>query len=126
MPMRGCGSKCRWRHESMAANSPPPRPGSRWIRAEPSTRPDVPRDFRGPELGGPPAAVGTRAALQPAGVFERAEGAVDLAGFLVATEEVTDFGAADPVGPVCGERPDVIGSGIAEAVPKIQALQARA
>src|ERR1035441_11120713 len=104
MPMRGCGSKCRWRHESMASTSPPPRPGSRWIRAEPSTRPDVPRDFRGPELGGPPAAVGTRAALQPAGVFERAEGAVDLAGFLVATEEVTDFGAADRKSVVQGKR----------------------
>jgi len=36
-------------------------------------------------------------ASEAAGVDERGERAVDLAGFLVAAEEVADFGAADAV-----------------------------
>ncbi len=56
------------------------------------------------------------ARCEAAGVFERPEGAVDLACFLVAAEEVADFGAADPIGSVFGEGPDVVGGGVAEAV----------
>ena len=55
-------------------------------------------------------------ALEAAGVDERGEGAVDFAGFLVAAEEVADFGAADSVGAFFGECPDVVGGGVAEAV----------
>ena len=55
-------------------------------------------------------------ALEAADVDECGEGAVDLAGFLVAAEEVADFGAGDAVGAFFGEGPDVVGGGVAEAV----------
>ncbi len=54
--------------------------------------------------------------MESAGVFEGVEGAVDLAGFLVAAEQVTDVSTADAVGTVPRERPDVVGSGIAKRV----------
>jgi hypothetical protein len=70
-----------------------------------------------PDLGGAAGgAVVAAGALEAAGVDEGGEGAVDLAGFFVAAEEVADFGAADAVGASSGECPDVVGGGIAEAV----------
>ena len=45
-----------------------------------------------PGFGGPAAAVAARCALEAAGFFEDGEGAVDLAGLLVAAEEVADLG----------------------------------
>ena len=69
-----------------------------------------------PGFGGPAAAVAARCALEAAGFFEDGEGAVDLAGLLVAAEEVADLGAADACRAVFGECPDVVGGRVAEAV----------
>jgi len=54
--------------------------------------------------------------LEAAGFFEDGEGAFDFAGFLVAAEEVTDLGASDAGGTGFGERPDLVGGRVAEAV----------
>jgi len=70
--------------------------------------------LRDPELGGSGVAVGVGSASEPACVFERAEGAVDLAAFLVAAEQVAGLGAADPVVAVSCERPDVVSGWVAE------------
>ena len=72
--------------------------------------------LRDPEVGGSGVAVGVGSASEPACVFERAEGAVDLAGFLVAAERVAGLGAADPVVAVSCERPDVVSGWVTEAV----------
>ena len=70
--------------------------------------------LRDPELSGSGVAVGVGSASEPACVFERAEGAVDLAAFLVAAEQVAGLGAADPVVAVSCERPDVLSGWVAE------------
>jgi len=54
--------------------------------------------------------------LEASGFFEDGEGAVDLAGFLVAAEEVADVCAGDARGSGLGERPDFVGGGFADAV----------
>ena len=48
---------------------------------------------RDPDLGGAAVAVVSEVALEASGVDERGEGAVDLAGFFVAAEEI-GLGAA--------------------------------
>ena len=69
-----------------------------------------------PDLGGSSAAVGVAGAGEAAGVDEDGQRAVDLAGFLIAAEEVADLGAGDAVGSVFGERPDLVGGRVAERV----------
>ena len=56
--------------------------------------------------------------VMASGFFEHGEGAVDLAGLLVAAEEVAYLAAVDSVGSVFGERPDLISGGVADAVAK--------
>jgi hypothetical protein len=70
--------------------------------------------LRDPDLDGSAGAIRVRSASEPAGVFEGAERAVDLTRFLVAAEQIADLGAAHAVGPVFGERPDVVGGGVTE------------
>ena len=79
-----------------------------------------------PGLGGPAAAVAERRSVEAAGFFEDGEGAVDLAGLLVAAEQVADLGAGDAIGAVFGECPDVVGGGVAEAVAEDPAGGVRA
>src|SRR5437899_1820339 len=50
-----------------------------------------------PALGGAAAAVGLAGAGEASGIFEDGKGAVDLAGFLVAAEEVAHLAAGDAV-----------------------------
>ena len=69
-----------------------------------------------PGFGGPTAAVGDGRALEAAGFLEDGEGSFDLAGFLVAAEEVADVCAGDARGSGLGERPDFVGGGGADAV----------
>ncbi len=88
-----------------------------------STHPSAPstsRRSRGwggqPGLCGAPAPVRRRRASQPACLLEDGECAVDLASLLVAAEQVADLGAGDAGGAVLGERRDLVGGGVAEAV----------
>jgi hypothetical protein len=67
-----------------------------------------------PDLGGSPGPIAPLLAVQASGVDEGRERAVDLAGFLVAAEQVADFGAADPILALLGQRPDLVGGGVAE------------
>jgi hypothetical protein len=65
-------------------------------------------------------------ARQASRFFEDGKGAVDLAGFLVAAEEVAHLAAGDAVGSVFGERSDLIGGRVAEAVCEVQRAESRA
>ena len=67
-----------------------------------------------PDLRGSSAPVGVAGAGEASGFFEDGEGAVDLAGFLVAAEEVADLAAGDALGAVFRERPDLVGGRVAE------------
>ena len=69
-----------------------------------------------PDLGGSAAAVVGAGAGEASGFVEDGQGAVDLAGFLIAAEEVADFAAGDAVGAVFGESPDLVGGRVAERV----------
>lgn len=59
-----------------------------------------------PHFCGTTAAVATGCAAQAASVDKRVEGTVDLASLLVATEEVSHFGAGDTGRAILGVCPD--------------------
>jgi hypothetical protein len=54
--------------------------------------------------------------VQATGFLEQRERPVDLAGLLVAAEEIAHLGAGDAVGPVLREGPYLVGGWVAEAV----------
>ena len=64
--------------------------------------------------------------MQPSGVLEHPECALDLAAFLVAAEHVGDLGARHASWALLGGRPDLVGGWIAEAVAEDPASRVRA
>src|ERR1039458_2188230 len=57
-------------------------------------------------------------AAQAASLFQHAEGAVDLAAFLVAAKHVGNLGAGDPGPALLRRGPDLVGGGIAQRLPE--------